>query len=85
MAIGLEALASSVAMSLSNIAPMVSLILLVLGGIVYGLAQTQPAEMRGKWQTAGISMMIGGVIVGAIAGAAVIIQELSSGLLKPVG
>ena len=84
MAIGIEVLASGVAMFLSSIAPVISLILIILGGIGYGLAQTQPAEMRGKWQTAAISMIIGGVIVGAIAGAAVIIQDLSSGLLKPV-
>jgi len=84
MAIGVEVLASGVAMFLSSIAPVISLILIILGGIAYGLAQTQPAEMRGKWQTAAISMIIGGVIVGAIAGAAAIIQDLSSGLLKPV-
>jgi len=84
MAIGLEVLASSIALFLSTIAPVISLILIILGGIVYGLAQTQPAEMRGKWQTAALSMIIGGVIVAAIAGAAAIIQDLSAGLLKPI-
>lgn len=84
MAIGLEVAASNVASFLSNIAPIISLILIVLGGIVYGLAQTQPAETRGKWQTAAISMAIGGFIVGAIAAAAPYLQEQSTGWLKPV-
>ncbi len=84
MAVGLEVLASNIAAFLSNIAPVISLILIILGGITYGLAQTQPPDVRGKWQTAAISMFIGGVIVGAIAAAAVLIQEQSATLLKPV-
>ena len=82
MAIGLETTATNIATFLTTIAPVISLILLVLGGIVFGLAQTQPPEMRGKWQTTAVSMMIGGVIVAAIAGAATIIQQTSAGLLK---
>ena len=81
MAIGLEVVASNIASFLSNIAPIISLILIILGGISYGLAQTQPPDMRGKWQTAAISMLIGGIIVGAVAAAAGAIQETSSGLL----
>ena len=84
MAVGLEVAASNIASFLSVIAPIISLILIILGGIVYGVAQTQPGESRGKWQAVGISMVVGGLIVGAIAGAAVFIQEQSSGLLKPV-
>lgn len=84
MAVGLEVAASGIADFLSAIAPVISLILIILGGITYGLAQTQPADTRGKWQTAAISMVIGGLIVGAIAGAASFIQQQSSGLLKPV-
>ena len=82
MAIGLEVTATNVANFLSTIAPVISLILIILGGIVYGLAQMQAPEARGKWQTTALSMIIGGLIVGAIAGAATIIQETSSGLLK---
>jgi hypothetical protein len=55
-----------------------------MGGIVYGLAQTQPADMRGKWQTAAISMFIGGVIIAVVTGAANLIQSTSAGALKPV-
>jgi len=82
MAIGLEVTATNIANFLSTIAPVISLILIILGGIVYGLAQMQPPDARGKWQTTALSMIIGGLIVGAIAGAATIIQETSSGLLK---
>jgi len=82
MAIGLETTATNIATFLTSIAPVISVILLILGGIVYGLAQTQPPETRGKWQTTAVSMMIGGVIVAAIAGAATIIQQTSAGLLK---
>ncbi len=84
MAIGLEVAASNIASFLSTIAPIIALILIILGGIIYGLAQTQPPDSRGKWQTAAISMIVGGIIVGAISGAATIIQEASSTLLKPV-
>jgi hypothetical protein len=81
MAIGLETVATNIATFLTNIAPTISLILLILGGIVYGVAQTQPPESRGKWQTTAISMVVGGIIVAAIAGAASLIQQTSSGLL----
>ncbi|MBU0591142.1 hypothetical protein KKF81_05410 [Candidatus Micrarchaeota archaeon] len=84
MAVGLEVLASNIASFLTGIAPVISIILIVLGGIAYGLSQTQPAEMRGKWQTAAIGMVIGGMVIAAIAGAANIIQEQSAGLLKPI-
>lgn len=82
MAVGLEILASNIQAALMNIAPIISVILIVLGGVIYGISFTQPAENRGKMQTMGVSMFIGGVIVGAIVGAATIIAEMSSGLLK---
>ena len=84
MAIGLEILASNIEQFLLAIGPVISIILIVLGGIVYGLAQTQPADMRGKWQTAAISMFIGGIIIAVVTGAADLIQSTSAGLLKPV-
>ena len=84
MAIGLEILASSIEQFLLTIGPVISIILIVLGGIVYGLAQTQPADMRGKWQTAAISMFIGGVIIAVVTGAADLIQSTSAAALKPV-
>lgn len=83
MAIGLEVAASNVAGFLSAIAPIISVILIILGGIIYGLAQTQPPDMRGKWQTAAIGMVGGGLIIAAIAGSAYIIQSEASNWLKP--
>jgi len=82
MPIGLETTATNIATFLTNIAPVISLILIVLSGIVYGLAQTQPPETRGKWQTTAISMFIGGVIVMAISLAAPTIVKASGELLK---
>jgi hypothetical protein len=82
MAIGLEVTASNIANFLETIAPVISLILIILGGIIFGVAQTQPPETRGKWQTSALSMVVGGLIVGAIAGAATIIQSTSAGLLQ---
>lgn len=83
MAIGAEVVAAGIAGFLTTVAPIISIILLVLGGIIYGVAQTQPAEVRGKWQTAAISMFVGGVIIAVIAGSAVLIQQNASGWLKP--
>lgn len=76
-----ETLLSSWQTILSNIAPIISVILIVLGGIVYGVAQAQPGEGRGKWQTAALAMLIGGIIVAAIAGAAVLIRDTSMRIL----
>jgi len=39
-------------------------------------------ESRGKWQTTAINLVIGGIIIGAIVGAAGLIQETSENLLK---
>ena len=83
MAVGLEIVASNIAAFLSNIAPIIAIILIILGGITYGLAQLQPPDSRGKWQTAAISMVVGGIIVAAITAAASLIQETSAGLLTP--
>ncbi|MFH2106561.1 MAG: hypothetical protein ABII22_04820 [Candidatus Micrarchaeota archaeon] len=82
MAIGLETTLTNIASFLQSIAPTVSIILIILGGITYGLAQTQPPETRGKWQTIAINLVIGGIIVGAIVGAAGLIQGTSENLLK---
>jgi hypothetical protein len=84
MATGLEVAASNIASVLQTLAPIIALILFTAGGIMYGLAQTQPGETRGKWQAIAIGMMVGGVIVAAIAGAASLITEASGNLLKPV-
>ncbi|MEK6982630.1 MAG: hypothetical protein AABX38_06870 [Candidatus Micrarchaeota archaeon] len=81
MTLGIETTLSNIALFLRTVAPTLSIILITLAGIVYGLAQAQPPEVRGKWQNTSIAILIGGVIIAAIAVAAPKIQEISSGLL----
>lgn len=68
--------------SLSSIAPTLAIILIILSGIIYAFAQVQPAEARGKYTTAAISMFIGGVIIAAITVAAPNIAQVSQGILQ---
>lgn len=61
---------------------MISMLLIIVGGLLYGIAQLQPGETRGKWQTTGLAIVIGGILIAAILGAADLIQEVSSNLFK---
>ncbi len=81
MPIGLEVTASNISAFLLGIAPVISIILIVLGGIAYGLSYTQPADSRGKWQTTGMGMVVGGIIISAIALGATAIQTEAGQLL----
>lgn len=81
MPIGLEVTASNISAFLLGIAPTISIILIVLGGIAYGLSFTQPADTRGKWQNMGLGLVVGGIIISAIAMGATVIQETAAGLL----
>jgi len=58
-----------------------SIILIVLGGLVYGYAQMQPSDQRGKYITAAYGMIIGGIVVAAITGGAEAISTTSKTLL----
>lgn len=58
-----------------------SLLLIIVGGLVYGLAQLQPGDTRGRWQSTALGLFIGGVLIAAIIGAAELIQSVSSNLL----
>ena len=69
--------------TLLALGPSISVILIVLGGIVYGLSQTQPAQMRGKWQAAAAGMIVGGIIVAIITAGAQQIAETSAKMLLP--
>lgn len=60
----------------------ISMLLIILGGLTYGVAQLQPGETRGKWQTIGLGVAVGGILIAAILGAADLIQEVSSNLFK---
>ena len=71
---------------LLQIGPIVSVILIVLGGLAYGLAQTQPSDQRGKYITTAYALLAGGIVVAAITGAASYIAGQSLTLItdKPV-
>ncbi len=75
-------LVESIKTTLLMLGPSISIILIVLGAITYGLAQTQPSENRGKWQSMAMGMIVGGIIVAALTGAAQLIADTSSTLLK---
>lgn len=74
-------LVESIKSTLLMLGPNIAVILIVLGGLAYGLAQTQPAHNRGKWQSLGMGIIIGGIIVAAIVGAAELIAKSSATLL----
>ena len=71
----------SVKLGLLSIGPSIAIILIALGGIIYGLSYTQPAHARGKWQSLGMGIFAGGIIVAAIVGAAELIAQSSLTLL----
>ena len=68
--------------SLLQVGPIVSVILIVLGGLAYGFAMTQPSDQRGKYVTTAYALIAGGIVVAAITGAATLIAGSSAGLLK---
>ncbi|MBD3397900.1 hypothetical protein GF412_01985 [Candidatus Micrarchaeota archaeon] len=78
----IETLLSSWLETLKSAGTMISMLLIILGGLLYGIAQLQPGETRGKWQTTGIAIVVGGILIAAILGAADLIQEVSSNLFK---
>jgi len=77
----LEASLESVRALLETIAPTLSIILIITAGIVYGLAQMQPPDTRGRWQSTALGLLAGGIIIAALAGAADLISESSQNLL----
>lgn len=76
-----ESLLSSWLEVLKSAGVTLSLLLIILGGVAYGLAQLQPGDTRGTWQNAAIGLFLGGVLIAAIIGAAEVIQAISANLL----
>ncbi|MDD5022857.1 MAG: hypothetical protein PHU63_01685 [Candidatus ainarchaeum sp.] len=74
----IESLLTSISLSLMNIGPTLSLILILLAGIMYALAQAQPPEQRGKWVTWATNLLIGGIVLAVIVGGATVIRDISS-------
>jgi len=78
----IETLLSSWLETLKSAGTMISMLLIIVGGLLYGVAQLQPGETRGKWQTTGLAIVVGGILIAAILGAADLIQEVSSNIFK---
>ena len=79
---GLIDVLTSIQNALLQIGPLVSVILIVLGALAYGIAQTQPSDQRGKYITTAYALIAGGIVVAAITGAATLIASQSANLLK---
>ena len=47
---------------LTTIGTTLSVILIIAGGIVYGISQGMPSETRGKWVSTAVGLIIGGII-----------------------
>jgi hypothetical protein len=62
--------------------PIIAILLILIGGIMFGLAQVQPAESRGKWNAWALSFLVGGFIVGAIVASAASLEKIAEGLLS---
>ncbi len=77
----IETLLSDILVTLKSVGVTASLLLIIIGGLAYGLAQLQPGETRGQWQNTAIGIFVGGVVIAAIIGAAELIQTISSNLL----
>lgn len=73
----IESLLTSISLVLMNVGPTLSLILLLLAGITYALAQAQPAESRGKWISWATNLFIGGIVLAAIVGGATLIRDMA--------
>ncbi|MBI4399874.1 hypothetical protein HY570_03935 [Candidatus Micrarchaeota archaeon] len=66
---------------LRAIGPIVSILLILIGGLGYGFGQTQPAESRGRWQVMATGAFVGGVMVAAITATADTFEKIAEKLL----
>jgi len=74
----LETLLTSISLTLMNIGPTLSLIMILLAGIIYALAQAQTPDKRGKWVGWATNLFIGGLILAAIVVGATSIRDVAS-------
>lgn len=74
-------LVDSIKSTLLELGPNIAIILIVMGGIIYGISYLQPAQARGRWQSLAMGIVIGGIIVAAITGAAELIAKSSATML----
>jgi len=70
--------------TLLAIGPMVAVLALVLGGIIYVYANAfVPADQRGKYHSLAVSLVVGALILAALVGSAGTIIKVGSTLLSP--
>ncbi len=67
----------------TNIGWGLSLLLIILAGIVYGVSQTMPPDSRGKWVNTAIGLFVGGIVIAMVLGAAGMIRSLAYESLQP--
>jgi predicted membrane protein len=78
----LEIVLSNIKDTLQNIAPIVSTILVILAGFVYGFSQLQPAEQRGRYIHISLGLLIGGIIIAAVSVGAEMITSVAQQTLQ---
>ncbi|MCC7570265.1 hypothetical protein KO465_02880 [Candidatus Micrarchaeota archaeon] len=67
---------------LINVGTTLAAILVIIGAIVYGISQMQPAEVRGKWESTAVGLVIGGIVIAAIIGVSGLIIDFSGDMFK---
>ena len=67
---------------LAQMGPILSIILIILGGFIYGFAQLQPADNRGRFTQIALGFVIGGIVIAAITMGASAIEKFGENILK---
>lgn len=70
---------SSIRDSISNLIPVVSLMMIVLAGLIYGIGQVMGAEIRGRSAVWAQALLIGAILGLVIAAMAQPLVDLFSG------
>ena len=78
---GIITVLTDIQATLSSMGPIISTILIMTGGLAYGLAQTQPSDQRGKYINMAYALVAGGIVVAAVTAAAGLITQTSQTLL----
>ncbi len=77
----LQTILENIKDNLESIAPTLAVILIIMAGFVYGFAQIQPGESRGKYTNIAFNLLVGGVIIMAITFGASVITNTAKGIL----
>ncbi|MCD6227232.1 hypothetical protein J7J90_01940 [Candidatus Micrarchaeota archaeon] len=69
--------------TLADVGIILAFILIILGAIVYGVSQMQPAEVRGKWESTAIGLVVGGLLIAVIIGASGMLVDFAQNMFNP--